>query len=71
MRQYVGGGLPHAGLSTSWSGSLIEQLDRCAIDGLCGGRFGGWNNELRAVAQEKTVLGHPRVDFVAFGFFIH
>jgi len=59
----------HAGLSTSWSGSLIEQLDRCAADGLCGGCFGGWNNELRAVAQEKTVLGHPRVDFVAFGFF--
>jgi hypothetical protein len=69
VRQYVGGGLPHAGLSTSWSGSLIEQLDRCAADGLCGGRFGGWNNDLRAVAQEKTVLGHPRVDFVAFGFF--
>lgn len=69
VRQYAGGGLPHAGLSTSWSGSLIEQLDRCAADGLCGGRFGGWNHELRAVAQEKTILGHPRVDFVAFGFF--
>lgn len=69
VRQYIGGGLPHAGLSTSWSGSLIEQLDRCATDGLCGGRFGGWNNELRATAQERTELGHPRVDFVAFGFF--
>ncbi len=68
-RQYINGGLPHAGLSTSWSGSLIEQLDRCAADGLCGGRFSGWNNELRAIAQEKTGLGHPRVDFVAFGFF--
>ena len=69
VRQYVSGGLPHAGLSTSWSGSLIEQLDRCAADGLCGGRFGGWNHELRAIAQEKTALGHPRVDFSAFGFF--
>ena len=69
VRQYAGGGLPHAGLSTSWSGSLIEQLNRCAADGLCGGRFRGWNDELRAVAQEKTALGHPRVDFVAFGFF--
>ncbi|MCC8988038.1 MAG: glycosyl hydrolase family 57, partial [Candidatus Contendobacter sp.] len=69
VRQYIGGGLPHAGLSTSWSGSLIEQLDRCAADGLCGGRFGGWNNDLRAVAQEQTALGHPRVDFSAFGFF--
>ena len=36
VRQYAGGGLPHAGLSTSWSGSLIEQLDRCAAEGLCG-----------------------------------
>ncbi|MEI2742017.1 MAG: glycosyl hydrolase family 57 [Candidatus Competibacter sp.] len=69
VRQYINGGLPHAGLSTSWSGSLIEQLDRCAAEGLCGGRFGGWNHELRAVAQEKTALGHPRVDFSAFGFF--
>ena len=69
VRQYLSGGLPHAGLSTSWSGSLIEQLERCAADGLCGGRFSGWNHELRAVAQEQTVLGHPRVDFVAFGFF--
>ena len=69
VRQYVSGGLPHAGLSTSWSGSLIEQLDRCGAEGLCGGGFGGWNHDLRAVAQEQTVLGHPRVDFVAFGFF--
>ncbi len=67
--QYVEGGLPHAGLSTSWSGSLIEQLDRCAANGFCGGRFNGWNGPLRAVAQEKTALGNPRVDFVAFGFF--
>jgi hypothetical protein len=69
VRQYVAGGLPHAGLSTSWSGSLIEQLDRCARDGLCGGRFSGWNGALRALAREKTELGHPRITFTAFGFF--
>ncbi len=69
VRQYAAGGLPHAGLSTSWSGSLIEQLDRCARDGLCGGRFGGWNDVLKATAQDKTVLGNPRLDFSAFGFF--
>ncbi|MCP5418992.1 MAG: glycosyl hydrolase family 57 [Gammaproteobacteria bacterium] len=69
VRQYAGGDLPHAGLSTSWSGSLIEQLDRCARDGLCGGRFGGWNGALREVAQSKTALGNPRVEFTAFGFF--
>lgn len=69
VRQYIGGGLPHAGLSTSWSGSLIEQLDRCARDGLCGGAFSGWNGQLRAIAGEKTALGHPRCDFSAFGFY--
>jgi hypothetical protein len=67
--QYIHGGLPHAGLSTSWSGSLIEQLDRCARDGLCGGGFGGWNNALRGIAGEKTRLGNPRVSFSGFGFF--
>ncbi|MFO1145698.1 MAG: hypothetical protein U1E33_03655 [Rhodospirillales bacterium] len=69
MRQYIGGGLPHAGLSTSWSGSLIEQLDRCARDGLRGGRFAGWNGALRGIAGEKTAAGFPRVTFTAFGFF--
>lgn len=67
--QYIHGGLPHGGLSTSWSGSLIEQLNRCARDGLCGGRFGGWNGPLRGLAGEKTALGNPRCDFTAFGFF--
>jgi hypothetical protein len=69
VRQYIDGGLAHAGLSTSWSGSLIEQLDRCARDGLCGGRFQGWNEALRAIGGQKTELGNPRVDFSAFGFF--
>ena len=61
--------LPHAGLSTSWSGSLIEQLNRCAAEKLSGGRFDGWNKALRTVAQEQTIMGNPRVDFLAFGFF--
>jgi hypothetical protein len=69
VQQYIDGGLPHGGLSTSWSGSLIEQLDRCGAQGLCGGRFGGWNGALRGIAQAKTALGNPRLSFSAFGFF--
>jgi len=69
VRQYIDGGLPHAGLSTSWSGSLIEQLDRCAVEGLCGGRFSNWNGALRETAGTKTALGNPRIAFSAFGFF--
>jgi hypothetical protein len=69
VRQYIEGGLPHAGLSTSWSGSLIEQLDRCADEELCGGRFSGWNQPLRELARARTTLGNPRIGFSAFGFF--
>jgi hypothetical protein len=69
VQQYIDGGLPHAGLSTSWSGTLIEQLNRCARDGLCGGRFERWNEELRHIAGQRTALGNPRVDIAAFGFF--
>lgn len=69
VRQYIEGGLPNAGLSTSWSGSLIEQLNRCAGEGLCGGRFSNWNDALRSVAHEKTANGNPRMDMVSFGFY--
>ncbi len=69
VQQYIDGGLPHAGLSTSWSGSLIEQLDRCEREGLCYDHFKGWKNALREIAQTKTALGNPRVEFTSFGFF--
>ncbi|MCP4396392.1 MAG: glycosyl hydrolase family 57 [bacterium] len=69
VRQYIDGGLPHAGLSTSWSGSLIEQLNRCAETGRGHGDFEGWSAELREVAQNLTECGNPRVDFTAFGHF--
>jgi len=69
VRHYIDGDLPHAGMSTSWSGSLIEQLERCSVEGLCGGRFTGWNDALREIAKAKTRLGNPRLSFSGFGFF--
>ncbi len=69
VNQYISGNLEHAGLSTSWSGSLIEQLERCARDGLCNGAFSNWNNSLSSLSQQKTVLNNPRVSFSAFGYF--
>jgi hypothetical protein len=69
VQQYVDGGLGHAGLSTSWSGSLIEQLERCEREGRCYGHYEGWAEPLRRIAQARTVLGHARVNFSAFGFF--
>ena len=67
--QYINSGLGHAGLSTSWSGSLIEQLHRCHETGRGHGAFHNWSHELCQIAQEKTVFGHARVDFSAFGYF--
>jgi hypothetical protein len=67
--QYIQGELPHAGISTSWSGSLIEQLDRCERERLCNGRFTHWKAGLVDVARQKTALGHSRIGFSAFGFF--
>jgi len=69
--QYIGGGLPRAGLSTSWSGTLIEQLNRCAAEGLCGGVFGSWANALKAIAPRTTDgnVGAKRMAFTDFGFF--
>ncbi|NCC50278.1 MAG: glycosyl hydrolase family 57 [Spartobacteria bacterium] len=69
VQQYIDGKLPHAGLSTSWSGSLIEQLNRCEKDGLCGGVFNGWAASLREIATKLTKKKNPRVDFSAFGLF--
>lgn len=69
VRQYIEGGLAHAGLSTSWSGSLIEQLNRCAQTGRGKGAFSHWNQELRTLAAAQTALGHPRIDFTAIGYF--
>lgn len=69
VKRYVNGDLPHAGLSTSWSGSLIEQLIRCDKENLSGGCFRSWNSALRDTANVKTSMGNPRVNFTAFGFF--
>ncbi len=69
VSQYADAGLPHAGLTVSWSGSLIEQLDRCAAQGRCGGRFADWTRALREVATLTTALGNARMDVSAFAHF--
>ncbi len=67
--RYCAGGLAHAGLSASYSGSLIEQLERCEREGLGQGRFLDWRRRLAGSARAFTKLGNPRLDLVSFGFF--
>lgn len=69
IRQYAASGQPGAGLSCSWSGSLIEQLERCAASGRAGGRFADWTRALRGVAQLTTAGGRARLELSAFGFY--
>jgi hypothetical protein len=69
INHYVNGDLPHAGISSSWSGSLIEQLHRCARDNFCGGCFRNWEKKLTSIAEKNTTSGNHRHTFTAFGFY--
>ncbi len=69
VTQYEAAGLPHAGLSTSWSGTLIAQLQLCAEQGRVGGAFSGWAERTRKTLSLKTQRGHRRLEFTAFGYF--
>ncbi len=69
LDRYIAGHLSHAGLSASFSGSLVEQLDRCAAEGRCGGQFDNWSARLRQTRERRTSRGNPRLDFTAFGLF--
>jgi len=69
VEHYVDGGLAHGGLSVSYSGSLIEQLDRCDAQGFAGGGFSNWSRRLTQAATWRTKRGNPRLDFVGFGHF--
>lgn len=69
IQNYINGDLPYAGLSSSWSGSLIEQLQLCENENRCGGCFKNWNSMLKKTAPLKTKGNHNRLSFTSFGFF--
>lgn len=58
--------LPHAGAQISWSGSLTENVDTLARNGV---GFGPeWAGRYRDAAGWRTAQGNPRLDFVGFGY---
>lgn len=69
IMNYLKGDLPFAGISSSWSGSLIEQLQRCENENLCGGCFKNWSNYLKETTKLTTKGKHKRLSFSSFGFF--
>jgi hypothetical protein len=58
-------GLPHGGAQVSFSGSLIENLNRIQAGN---GGFGGWKDLYTAGRRLKTQRGNPRLDLVGFGY---
>ncbi len=58
--------LPHVGAQISFSGSLIENLNDLANNGIGYGK--DWANYYKHARSWKTSLGNYRVDLVAFGY---
>ena len=69
IHHYEKGELDHGGLSTSWSGTLIDQLNRCEKKGLCGGNFSDWSSPQKETLNHRTLKGNQRLCYSAFGYF--
>ena len=69
VHHYENGGLPHGGLSVSWSGTLIDQLNRCSDQGRCGGGYHNWAQQQKDTLSLKTVKENHRLSYSAFGYF--
>ncbi|MCE1246610.1 MAG: hypothetical protein LWY06_08200 [Firmicutes bacterium] len=58
---------PHFGFQVSFSGSLMENMDKTAEKGLWPGK--GWNERYKNSRQiDKTALGNARLDLVNIGY---
>ena len=53
----------------SFSGSLIENLNALEAAGVGGGTWNNWDAAYNQAQSEKTSLGNPRLDLVAFGYY--
>jgi hypothetical protein len=60
--------LQHLGASVSFSGSLVENLNRLEAAGTNGGMWNNWEASYKQAANWDTSLGNPRLDLVGFGY---
>lgn len=58
--------LPHMGVQVSWTGSLTENLNTLAENGIGYDRH--WMDNYRNARNWKTSLGNPRMDFVGIAY---
>lgn len=61
----INAGLGHLGAQVSFSGSLIQNLDRLESAG--NANFSNWKSSWNSIRTRLTVSGNPRIDMVAFG----
>ncbi len=67
VQKGINANMPHFGAQVSFSGSLIENLNNLEAYG--NGNFTNWKNNWNTIKTQKTSLGNPRLDMVAFGYF--
>jgi len=60
--------LAHLGAQVSFSGSLIENLNRLEAAGTNGGMWNNWEGAYKQAINWDTSLGNTRLDMVGFGY---
>jgi hypothetical protein len=63
----IDAGFGNFGSQVSFSGSLIENLNRLESHGV--GNFSNWKSHWNYIKMQNTSLGNPRMDMVAFGYY--
>lgn len=61
--------LSHLGAQVSFSGSLVENLNRLEAPGSGNGNFNNWDDPYRQAANWDTSLGNSRLDMVGFPYY--
>lgn len=67
VQKGISAGLPNFGAQVSFSGSLIENLNNLEAYG--NNNFSNWKSNWNSIKTQNTMLGNPRLDMVAFGYF--
>lgn len=61
-------GLPNAGASVSFSGTLMENLNQMQSAGVNGGMWNNWQSSYTQARQMMTAEGNSRLDMIGFTY---
>lgn len=63
----INAGFGNFGSQVSFSGTLIENLNRLEVQEVS--NFINWKSHWNYIKTQNTILGNPRIDMVAFGYY--